>query len=112
MKHIHFPTLVLHILIPVLARLTMNTYSDAFLFLAAGLLLAHLLWCCLSSRNLLPSHLLGCLFQAAVFGTGLIQADSGFMGLGGGGFALFFYTIALGISAVLEVVITIFRHCR
>lgn len=110
MKHIHFPTLLLHGLLLVLAKLLMNDIPDGFLWAAGMLLVGHLIWSCVSTRSLAVSHLLGCGIQALVFRFGLIEADNGAFGLGGGGFALFFYLIALGGSAVLEAVIGIVRY--
>lgn len=112
MKYIHFPTLALHGLLLILARLLLNDSHDGFL-VAAGLLLAgHVIWSCCSRRSLLPSHLIGCAVQAAFFGLGIIEVSRGPFGLGGGEFGLFFYLIALGISAVLEAFIGIIRYYR
>ena len=109
MKWIHIPTLVFHGLLLILARLLMNDYADAFLIIAGIALAAHLIWCCCGERNIAPSHLLGCCIQAVVFRLGIISADSGFMGLGGGEFAFFFYNIALLLSGLLELCVGIFR---
>ena len=109
MKFIHIPTLIFHGLLLILARLMMNDYADAFLIIAAIALAAHLVWCCCGKGNIAPSHLLGCCIQALVFRLGIITADSGFMGLGGGEFAFFFYNIALLLSAPLELAVGFFR---
>lgn len=112
MKHIHFPTLVLHAGLMLLAGLTMNDYADAFLVLGGIALICHIFWCGISRQLLFPAHLLGSVLQFTAHGCGLISVDSGAFGLGGGGFAQFFYLIALGLSLGIEAVITLIRRDR
>ena len=112
MKHIHFPTLALHGVLLVLAQGLLTHYPDAFLLPAIGALVLHLLWCCRSKRPLALSHLLGCAVQGAAFALGIIEVGSRAFGLGGGEFARFFYLLALASSAIIELVVGLFKYFR
>lgn len=112
MQYIHFPTLLFHGGLVLLAQLTINHYHDAFLSIGVLLLVVHAVWAIRSKKWLMPSHLLGCAAQFAVFATGLIEVHSGAFGLGGGEFALFFYQCALGISAFVELLIGLLKRCK
>ena len=109
MKHLHFPTLLMHLILPALAAVTINHYHDGFLLCALIVLTAHALWSARSARNLLPAHLLGTVLQLALFSLDVIEVHSGAFGLGGGEFALFFYQIALALSCIFETVIWLIR---
>lgn len=95
MKYIHFPTLLLHGGLLILARLLLNDYPDGFLVIAGISLASHVVWACISRRSPGLSHLLGCCVQYLVFRFGVIAVSGGAFGLGGGGFALLFYQFAL-----------------
>ena len=112
MKVIHIPTLFLHGGLLVLAGLMLNDYSDGFLLIAGLVLIGHVVLTCVSRRSLSLTHLLGCGFQYLIFRFGLITVGSGAFGLGGGGFALFFYQLALGATALMEVLIDLFKYRR
>ncbi len=107
MKYIHIPTLALHGGILILASLTLDHYPDTFLALGVPALIGHLIWAIRSKKRLGISHLLGCAAELAIFSLGLIEYSSG--GLSGSEFALFFYQIALGVSAALESLVMIYR---
>lgn len=110
MKHIHFPTLVLHALNILLAFFTIHDYPGAFLTVGGLLLFIHVIWCCISTRKLTLSHLLGCSIQALFFT--VFDVNSGAFGLGGGEFALLFYLIVLAGSAVIELGVGIYKYFR
>ena len=105
MKYIHYPTLLLHGALLLLAKLLLGDYQDGFLLTAVILLLGYLILGFVSRRPLSPSHLLGCAIQFLVFRSGLIAAT----GLGSG-LALFFYQIALAASAAALVLTDLIRR--
>ena len=111
MKHIHLPTLFMHIALLVLARFTISDYPGFFLGTAVLVLIFHAAWAIKSSRNFLIAHCMGiCLFRLSQM-LGLIQIGSGFYGMGSG-FAWFFYGIALAVSFVVHSIICIVRLIR
>jgi len=112
MKHLHFPTLLMHLILPALAAVTINHYHDGFLLFALIVLTVHAICCARTERNLLPSHLLGTALQLALFALGAIEVHSGAFGLGGGEFALFFYQIGLTVSCVIELFIGLIKWTR
>ena len=106
MKRFHFPTLLLHILLLLLARLTLGDYPDFFLGAAIPLLVIHAVWAACSADDFLPAHCMGlCLYTLSqTFG---LLPDSL-----GGGFAWFFYGIALAVSFAVLSIIRIVRWFR
>lgn len=105
MKYIHVPTLLFHAALTVFGVLTINDYPGTFLPIAVFALLIHAAWYAESKHNMLPAHLLGCVAQFALYQLGIIHVHSGAFGLGGGGFALFFYEIAMFLSCIVELII-------
>lgn len=112
MKRIHTPTLLMHILLIILAVLTMNDYPDLFLWVSIAVLLAHVLLTVETKGNYLVSHTIGIAIQLLFMYLGVIREDPGPFGLGGGGFALFFYQIALAVSFGLHSLIGLVRLIR
>lgn len=110
MKHIHFPTIALHFFNLILALLTIHDYPGTFLVIGTAVLLAHVVWCLISPRNLSLTHLLGCGIQVIFFT--FFDVRSGAFGLGGGEFARLFYLFALAGSAVIEIGIGFYKHFR
>lgn len=112
-KWFHIPTFAVHGLLLLSAACTINHYHDFFLISSAILLMGYLIYCARTvwKRNnplaILVSYGLGVLVQFFAFHTGLINVHSGAFGLGGGEFALFFYEIALGISCVIVLLISL-----
>ena len=108
----HFPALLLHILLLILARLTVNDAPDIFLGCAALVLILHFGWAIDFKRNyVLPSCMaLGFYFLAEPLG--LVTIESGYMGLGGGGFGWLFYGVALAISLAAHSILGIVRYIR
>lgn len=108
MKHIHLPTLFMHIALLVLARFTLSDYPGLFLGTAVLVLIFHAAWAIKSGRNFLIAHCMGiCLYRLSQM-LGLIQIDTGFWGMGSE-FAWFFYGIALAISFVVHSIIRLHR---
>ena len=112
MKFIHFPTLILHGLLLMLAGLLLNDYTDGFLVIAGLALACHMVWDCISRRSLSLSHLLGCVVQYFVFRFRVITVSIGAFGLGGGELGLFFYQIALGATFLMEALIDLIKYRR
>ena len=112
MNRFHFPTLIMHILMMVFAVLTLNDYPALFLGVSVFLLLLHLAWVIERKGRYFAAHGLGITFQALAQYLEIIRGDSGAFGLGGGGFALFFYNIALAVSFVAVCLIGIIRFHR
>lgn len=112
MKRFHFPTLIMHILLMVFAALTLNEYPGFFLGGSLFVLLLHIVWVIKIKGSYSTAHGLGLLLQALAQYLEIIRGDSGAFGLGGGGFALFFYNIALAVSFLLICLIGIIRFHR
>ena len=112
MKRIHFPTLAMHILLLLLARLTISDYPGFFLGCAIVVLILHVGLAIESKHSFLTAHLLGMGLYLLAPTIGLVNPDSGAFGLGGGGFAWFFYGIALAVSFVIICIIDIVRMIR
>lgn len=112
MKRIHLPTLVMHIALLLLARLTINDYHDFFLVVAVLILTAHLIWAFKSKQDFHTAHTLGILLHLLVEAFGWMKISSGSFGLGGGGFAWFFYGIALAVSFAILSILRIVRMIR
>lgn len=95
-KHIHFLTLLLHILLLWLGAMLLEHYCNGFL-IVAGILLAF--------------HLIGCILQSAVYATGLIgtQGDPGSLG---SCIALLFYLIAMFATVPIELLIARIKRER
>ncbi len=105
MKYIHYPTLLFHGVLLLLAQMTIHDAPGFFLLASVVLLIFHAAGAAESKRVMAVSHTIGCAVQAAVFYFGIIDVNSGAFGLGGGEFALFFYGIALAVSFVIEWII-------
>ena len=105
MKRIHYPTLLMHAALLLMAKLMLQHYQDGFLIAAGLLLCVHVICSCFSTRSPLLTHLLGTAIQAAVFAVGVIGIPSNL----GSGLALLFYQIALGATVLLEAVIALIR---
>ena len=112
MKHILLPTLIMHVLLIAFALLTMNEYPALFLGGSVLALLLHIAWVIEIKGAYFPAHSLGLLLHILVQVLGIIRGDSGAFGLGGGGFALFFFDIALGASYVSVSIISLVRWYR
>ena len=112
MKHIHLPTLIMHILLILFARLTLNEYPALFLGISALALLLHIAWVAGIKGAYFPANSLGLLLHILVQVLGFIRGDSGAFGLGGGGFALFFFDIALGANFLIVGIVSIVRWYR
>ena len=111
MKHIHLPTLFLHIALLVLARFTISDYPGFFLGTAVLVLIFHAAWAIKSSRNFLIAHCMGiCLYRLSEM-LSLIQIGSGFWGMGSE-FAWFFYGIGLAVSFAVLSILRIVRMIR
>lgn len=109
MKHIHFPTLLLHAALTVFGTLTINHYHGAFLLIASAVLIAHIIWAARSKHDMFPSHLIGCAAQFFIYHLDIIAVHSGVFGLGGGEFALFFYQIVMFLSCIIELIIRLVK---
>ena len=109
MKHIHFPTLAMHTLLLLLARLTINDYPDFFLGFSVIMLTTHIIWAFKSRRDFHTAHTLGILLHLLVEAFGWMKISSGSFGLGGGEFAWFFYGIALAVSFAVHSIIRMIR---
>ena len=111
MKHIHLPTLFMHIALLVLAWFTLSDYPDFFLGTAVLVLFFHAAWAIKTSRNFLIAHCMGIFLYRLSQMLGLIQIGSGFYGMGGE-FAWFFYGIALAVSFVVLSILYLMRWIR
>lgn len=112
MKHIHLPTLLMHLALLLLARLTISSSPDFFLGCAIVVLILHVGLAVESKRSFSSAHLLGMGLYLLAPTFGLVNPDSGAFGLGGGGFAWFFYGVALAVSFVIISIIDIVRMIR
>ena len=112
MKHIHLPTLLMHLALLLLARLTINDYHDFFLGIAILVLTAHLIWAFRSKRDFHTAHTLGVILHLLAGYLGWMKISSGSFGLGGGGFAWFFYGIALAVSFAVLSILRVVRMLR
>ena len=112
MKRFHFPTLIMHILLIGLAALTIHDYPDFFLCVSILVLLAHIAWVIEIKGHYFAAHGLGILLHALAQYLGIVSGDNGSFGLGGGGFALFFFNIALAVSSAVICLIGIIRFYR
>ena len=109
-KHIHVPTLLMHIGLLLLARLTINDHPDLFLGVGLIVLTAHVIWACSSRRDFHTAHTLGMLLTLSAEYFGWVRIRSG--ALAGGGFAWLFYTVALAVSFVILSILRIVRMIR
>lgn len=112
MKHFHFPTALMHLLLLLLAGLTLRDWPDFFLGFSVLVLAVHLIWAVRSGRSFLSAHCAGIGLSLLAGSFGWIPTDSGPLGLSGGGFAWFFYCCALLISLLLLVLLHIARRIR
>ena len=112
MKRFHFPTLIMHILLILFAALALNDYPDLFLGVSLLVLIAHIAWVIEINGHYLTAHGLGIALHALVQHLGIIRGNQGGFGLGGGGFALFFFDIALAVSFAVICIIGIIRFYR
>ncbi|MBQ2921346.1 MAG: hypothetical protein IJE58_09235 [Oscillospiraceae bacterium] len=110
MKHIHIPTLLMHIGLLLLARLTINDHPDLFLGVGLIVLTAHVIWACRSRRDFHTAHTLGMLLTLSAEYFGWVRIRSG--AFAGGGFAWLFYTIALAVSFAVLSVLRIVRMIK
>lgn len=112
MKRFHYPTLIMHILLILFAVLALNDYPDLFLGVSLLVLIAHIAWVIEINGHYFTAHGLGIALHTLVQHLGIIRGDQGGFGLGGGGFALFFFDIALAVSFAVICIIGIIRFCR
>ena len=112
MKYIHFPTLIMHILLIVFAATALNDYPDLFLCVSIPVLILHLIWAFRSTQDFHTAHCVGMILHILAAALGIVRGDSGAFGLGGGGFALFFFNVALGISFAAISLIRIVRYIK
>lgn len=112
MKHIHIPTLGMHLGLLLLAAYSINDYPDFFLMVSAAVLITHLVWAVKSKRPMVLSHVIGCGVQLAVFYFGWIDVNSGAFGLGGGEFALLFYGLFLTVSFAVETIHGLLKYTQ
>ena len=105
MKHIHIPTLIMHVLLLALARFTIGDYPDFFLGFSIFVLILHGAWSMESQRSFLPAHSLGLALYLLAQPLGFVSAE----GIGGS-FGWLFYGFALICSLVLESVIAVVRR--
>ena len=105
MKRIHIPTLIMHVLLLALARITIGDYPDFFLGFSILVLILHAGWSMESQRSFLLSHSLGLVLYLLAQPLGFVSAE----GIGGS-FGWLFYGFALICSLVLESVIAIVRR--
>ena len=112
MKRFHYPTLIMHILLMLFAVLTLNDLPDLFLGVSLLVLLMHIAWVIENKGNYFTAHGLGIVLHVLAQHLEIIRDDNGAFGLGGGGFALFFFNIALTVSFVVICLIGIVRSCR
>lgn len=111
MKHIHYPTLIMHLMLLLLAMVTIGDYPDFFLGAAVLVLILHAAWAIKSSKNLLPAHYLGSVLYLLAKPLGLITIEGGFWSMGSD-FGWLFYVFALIASLALETVIALIRYAR
>ncbi|MBQ4550969.1 MAG: hypothetical protein IJA49_07730 [Oscillospiraceae bacterium] len=111
MKRFHCPTLIMHILLILFAALALNDYPDLFLGVSLFVLLVHIAWVIERKSRCLTAHSLGIVLHILVQHLELVRVDNGAFGLGGG-FALFFFNIALAVSFAVISLIGIIRFCR
>lgn len=109
MKRIHIPTLIMHLLLLALARITLGDYPDFFLGLSILVLILHAGWSLESQRSFLLSHSLGLVLYLLAQPLGIITFEGGFWSMGSE-FSWLFYGIALVCSLVLETVIAVVRR--
>ena len=112
MKHFHFPTLIMHILLILFAVLTLNDYPDLFLGVSLFVLLVHIAWVIEHKSRCLTAHSLGIVLHVLAQHLEIVRVDNGAFGLGGGGLALFFFDIALAVSFAVICIIGIIRFYR
>ncbi len=111
MKYIHFPTIILHILILLLARLTINDYPGFFLCCADVLLLFHFVWAIVSKKTFVIPNGIALGLYVLAESLGIVVINNGFFGMGGG-FAWFFYGIALLVSFAAHCILWTIRRIR
>lgn len=112
MKRFHFPTLILHILLIVFAALAINDYPDLFLGVSLLVLIVHIAWVIEIKGQYFTAHSLGIVLHVLAQHLGIVRGDAGGFGLGGGGFALFFFDAALAVSFAVISIIGIVRFYR
>lgn len=112
MKRFHYPTLIMHILLILFAVLALNDYPGLFLGVSLFVLLVHIAWVIERKSRCLTAHSLGIVLHILVQHLELVRVGNGAFGLGGGGFALFFFDIALAVSFAVISLIGIIRFCR
>lgn len=108
MKALHLPTLGMHLLLLLLARLTIFNYPDFFLGCAIVVLILHLGWAFASRGNFLLAHAAGLGLYLLAKPLGLISTGTGFYGMGSE-FAWLFYGVALAVSLVIQIILRIIR---
>ena len=112
MKSFHYPTLIMHILLILFAVLMLNDYPGLFLGVSVFVLLVHIAWVVERKSRCITTHGLGIVLHILAQHLQIVRADSGAFGLGGGGFALFFFNIALLVSFAVICIIGIIRFYR
>lgn len=111
MKRIHLPTLLMHLALLLLARLTINDYPDFFLGCAIVVLILHVGLAIESKRNFLLSHGIGIGLYLLAKPLGLVRISGGFYGMGSG-FGWLFYGVALAVSFAVLSILRIVRIIR
>ena len=111
MKKLHIPTLVMHLLLLLLARLTLRDYPDFFLGCAIVVLILHLGWAIESKGNFLLAHGAGLGLYLLAKPLGLIFTGSGFSGMGGE-FGWLLYGAALAVSLAVHCIVNLIRRLK
>ncbi len=111
MKRLHLPTLLMHLLLLLLARLTIGDYPDFFLGCAIVVLILHVGWAIETKQNFLISHCMGIGLYLLAKPLGLVSIGGGFYGMGSD-FGWLFYGVALLVSFALLCLLALFRLIR
>lgn len=112
MKRFHFPTLIMHILLILFAAFAVNDDPDLFLGVSLLVLIAHIAWVIEIKGHYFTAHSLGIALHALFQCLGIVRGDAGGFGLGGGGFALFFFDVSLAVSFAVISITGIVRFYR
>ena len=112
MRHIHIPTLVMHLLLLLLAMLTIRNYPDLFLGIAVVVLLIHIAYALKVKKNYLVAHCIGIVLHFLAQYLGIVRDVPDPFGLSGGGFALLLFNTALAVSFTVIALIQLIRFMR
>ena len=75
-------------------------------------LIVHIAWVIEIKGQYFTAHSLGIVLHVLALHLGIVRGDAGGFGLGGGGFALFFFDVALAVSFAVICIIGIIRFYR